>query len=322
MPTENTNLVTTRCPHCDLRDKHIIAQEYYIQFINRTDSMFEYSGLPETIPDYILERYLKVNGWCGIGRAPETASKHAGELVCFFGGLGQKPDLYYQPTAIILANPVLGSKEYEIGVDCVWAKNDSCNEGISKLMSRYAHMLAENDISTNIAQITTRMPFIITAETQNEYESAKKFVDDATKGEIAVVKSSALNNGITPQPTVSDATGGYIKALIELHQYIKAQFYNDIGIGSNFNMKRERQNVAEVEANSPALLPLIDEMLKFRKKMCDEVNDMFGESWSVKLSSAWELENLQQNYDVMNDEPGLVSTREEEVDEVQSSVSE
>ena len=281
------------CPQCELRDKHTIAQEYYNNFINRLDSMFKYEGLPETIPAYILERYLKINGWAGIGKAPET-SDYKGQLVCFFGGIGAKPDLYYQPTEIMLANPVLGSKTYKIGKDVVWGKNDSLAKGVSHILSRYAHLIADNDISINIAQITTRAPFVFTAETSAEVESAKAFISDLEKGKIGVTKSAFFNKGLTPMPLMSDSSGGYIKSLIELHQYLKAQWANDLGIGSNFNMKRERLNTAEVESNSPYLLPLVDEMLKFRKIMCDEVNAMFGESWSVSLDSAWELEDVQQ----------------------------
>ena len=281
------------CPHCELRDKHTIAQEYYTNFINRLDSMFKYDGLPDTIPAYILERYLKINGWAGIAKAPDT-SKYKGQLVCFFGGIGAAPDLYYQPTQIILANPVLGSKTYNIGVDVVWAKNDSLAKGVSHILSRYAHLIADNDISINIAQITTRAPFVFTAESENEVESAKAFLKDLENGKVGVAKSTGFNKGLTPMPLMSDSSGGYIKSLIELHQYLKAQWANDMGIGSNFNMKRERLNSAEVESNSPYLLPLVDEMLKFRQIMCDEVNAMFGTNWSVSLDSAWELEDVQQ----------------------------
>lgn len=41
--------------------------------------------------------------------------------------------------------------------------------------------------------------------------------------------------------------------LIEAHQYILAQFYNEIGIGSNWNMKRERVNTAETELMTGSL---------------------------------------------------------------------
>lgn len=302
------------CPNCDLRSRHLLAQEYYTEFINRLDSMFKWTGLPDTIPDYILERYLKINGWCGIGKAPVTAQRHAGELVCFVGGLGQTPDMYYQPTHIILANPVLGAYNYEIGEDVVWAKNDSLYRGISAILARYSHLLGANDISINVAQVTTRMPFIITGETEADIKSAEKFISEVEEGKLGVIKSNAFNNGVRPQTAGESQAGNTIKALIELHQYLKAQLYNDLGVGSNFNMKRERLTAAEVENNSPALLPLVDEMLKFRKQICDDVHTMFpDQNWSVELSSAWELENLSQQQEVKGEDS---SRLEEEPDEV------
>lgn len=286
--------VVPKCISCDLRDRHSIAQEYYANYIIRLDSMFEWKGLPDTIPEYILERYLKINGWCGIGYAPEQSTKQG--LFCFDGGLGSTPDEYYQPTQIIMANPVLGSKSYTIGKDVVWARNDSLGYGVSRLISRYAHLLAANDISINIAQVTSRIPFVITAEDGASIESAKQFIKDAEDGKIGHIVDDSWfkENGVNIVPTTSNNSGNYLKALIELHQYLKAQCSNDLGIGSNYNMKRERLTQIEAENSTPYLLPLVDEMLKFRKKICEDVNAMFDQNWSVELSGAWKLEQESQ----------------------------
>lgn len=291
---EITSLNLHVCPDCNLRNRHEIAQEYYAGYINRLDSMFEWKGLPNTIPDYILERYLKINGWCGIGMAPEESEKQG--LFCFYGGLGAKPNEYYQPTEIILANPVLGSKSYTIGKDVVWAKNDSLAYGVSRLIARYSHLLAANDISINIAQVTSRIPFVITAEDDVSIASAKEFILDAENGKIGhIVDNSFMKeNGVNIQNASNMNSGNYLKALIELHQYLKAQCSNDLGIGSNYNMKRERLTQVEAENSTPYLLPLVDEMLKFRKIICDEVNAMFDQNWSVELSGAWKLEQESQ----------------------------
>lgn len=314
------------CPDCDLRDLHYLAQDHYSMMVNRLDSMFKWNlgEDAKTIPVHILERYLKLNGWAGIGHAPETyrdESRDKDALYCFFGGLGLQPDEYYQPTAIVMANPVLGSKTYSIGKDVVWAKNDSLYRGLSQHLSRYAHLLAANDISVNVAQVATRMPFVITAETEAQVASAEKYVSDAEKGKLAIIKSSAFNNGVEVKPTFTSGADNYLKALIELNQYLKAQWSMDIGISSNFNMKRERQNVAEVESNAPYLLPLVDEMLKFRKIACEEVNRMFGRNWSVELDSAWKLESETQKLDVALKEnevqaPKLEGQQSDEPDEV------
>lgn len=311
--SNNLRDVVPYCISCDLRDRHSIAQEYYANYIIRLDSMFEWKGLPDTIPEFILERYLKLNGWCGIGYAPEGSQKQG--LFCFFGGLGATPDEYYQPTEIILANPVLGSKSYTIGKDVVWAKNDSLGYGVSRLLSRYSHLLAANDISINIAQVTSRIPFVITAEDGAGIESAKQFIKDAEDGRIGHIVDDSWfkEHGVNVLPTSNSNSGNYLKALIELHQYLKAQCSNDLGIGSNYNMKRERLTQVEAENSTPYLLPLVDEMLKFRKKICEEVNAMFDQNWSVELSGAWKLEQESQKQAVEDTPVELEEGEEDDV---------
>lgn len=301
------------CPRCNLKSCDEIAEDYYLTFLNRLDAMFKWKGLPDTIPEEILERYLKTIGWCGIGQVND-------KLYCFFGGLGGPPSEYYRPTKIILANPVLGSREFTIGKDVVWAKNDSLYRGVSSLLARYANLLATNDVSIHVAQINSRIPFVFTGDTQSDVDSANKFIQKIEKGELSAVLSSSFNKGVIPT-SLTTGSGDYLKALIELHQYLKSQCWLDFGINSNYNMKRERQNTAEVEANAPALLPLVDEMLKFRKKICEDVKEMFpGQDWDVELSSAWKLENETQTGNVellVKESTGVDEEQEDNSDEVQ-----
>lgn len=310
--SEKITDTTLTCPKCNLKSRDDIAQDYFTMFINRFDTMFTWKGLPDTIPEHILERYLKINGWCGIGKAGKSS-----QLYCFFGCLGGVPDAYYQPTEIILSNPILGSKKFKIGEDVVWAKNDSLHKGLSDLLARYSHLLASNDVSIHVAQVNSRIPFVFVGETQTDVDSAKQYLKDIEDGKLGVMQSTSFNKGIVPS-SLSTGSGDYLKALIELHQYLKSQCWLDFGINSNFNMKRERQNTAEVEANAPALLPYIDEMLKFRKKICEAVHEMFpDQNWSVELNSAWKLENETQVKQVeMMDQSSRLEGEEECEDEV------
>jgi hypothetical protein len=91
--------------------------------------------------------------------------------------------------------------------------------------------------------------------------------------------------------------------LIESQQYIRATWFNDLGLNANYNMKRESINSGESQLNDDALLPLVDNMLECRKIAVDKINAMFDTSISVDLASAWkdneiELENAQQEMEV------------------------
>ena len=78
-----------------------------------------------------------------------------------------------------------------------------------------------------------------------------------------------------------------IKNLMELKQYQLAQFYIELGINANYNMKRESVSADEFRMNDDALMPLIDQMLQCRKMACKQINDLFGLNIDVELNSAW-----------------------------------
>lgn len=83
--------------------------------------------------------------------------------------------------------------------------------------------------------------------------------------------------------------------LIELQQYLKASWYNEIGLNANFNMKREYLSEEELRASTDVLLPLIDDMLRCREDAVSGINSTYGTSITVKKNSAWE--NKQKELD-------------------------
>ena len=78
--------------------------------------------------------------------------------------------------------------------------------------------------------------------------------------------------------------------LIEYHQYLKAGLFNELGLNSNYNMKRESINSNESQLNDDMLHPLIDTMLREREEGVKRVNAMFGTDIKVSFNSSW-LEN-------------------------------
>lgn len=88
------------------------------------------------------------------------------------------------------------------------------------------------------------------------------------------------------------SAGTDLTDLIELEQYLKASMYNEIGLNSNFNMKRERLTTAEVSMNTDNLYPLVDDMLALRREMVDNMNKMYGLSVEVEFNSSWDYRVL------------------------------
>lgn len=276
----NTNIPLIEKRISDFSDK-IGSVDYYIrQWLNRTQSMFAYEGLPESIPQRNLEIILQTCGFAVI-------AKVNGELYAFRTGLGGERNVYYEPTIATIANPALNySSNLKIGEDCVLIRQDSFMQGMLPMFRRYATMLAENDCTIRMADINTRIQFILSAPDDNTKNAALQFLRDIENGKMGVIADPSFFDTIKVQPAATNG-GGVLTQLIELQQYLKGSAFMDMGLSSNYNMKREALNSAETSSNDDILLPLIDDMLEQRRIGIEAVNNMFGTNITVDLASSW-----------------------------------
>lgn len=271
-------------------DKKRSAQTYINYMLIRLQKMFKYGNLPETIPREMLETYLMRNGSCFV-------TKEVGNLYAFRGSFGGEPDPYYRPTLYVVANPALKlSKTYDLWKDGVLMRNDSLWLGLFPLMARYSSLLAENVITIRSADIMLRILALLTAPDDKTREAAEVYLKKIEKGELGAIAENRFFDGVKMQSPPSN-NGSYLTQFIELHQYLKASFFNEIGLDANYNMKREAIMESESNLNKDSLLPLCDEMLRCRKEDVDKINEMFGTEISVDFDSAW-----KQNLEEMNAE--------------------
>lgn len=267
-------------------DKDVAITNYIKTMLCRTQQMFKYKNLPDTIPQRMLELYLQTSGVAIIAKVNN-------ELYAFQGGLGGEPDPYYQPTVATVANPALKfSKNLTIGEDAALIYSDSLWQGILPIIQKYAILLAENDITMRTASINMRLISIISVGDDSTKETALEFLRQIEKGQLGVLldRRNLLmdKENFTVSPTVTTAVSNYMTQLAEYNQYLKASMFNELGLQANYNMKRETLNSAETEMDSDVLIPLVDDMLNCRKLCVDTVNRMFGTNIEVELNSAWE----------------------------------
>lgn len=280
------------CNVYDFTNKKKDINTHISYMFNRTLSMFDYENLPDTIDKRILELYLQSNG-------DVCFYEYKDNLYVFTGGLGGEPNVYYMPTIYTIANPALGiSKNLVIDKDCVVIPNDFLYIGLIPLFERYSTAMVENELSMNLATINSRIMSLISAADDNTIKSAQKYIDDITSGKLGIIGENAFLDGIKAQP-YGNTSSNKITSLIEYEQYLKASWYNEIGLNANYNMKRESINSSEGQLNDDMLLPLVDTMFYCRQKGIEKVNNMFGTNIKVKKYSSWEdneieLENAQK----------------------------
>lgn len=249
--------------------------------LDRTQTIFDYEGLPETVPARMLELYLQSNGQC-------VFAEHEGNYYVFIGGMGGAPDVYYMPTLYTVANPALKlTKIYEIDKNCVLIMNDALMCGLLPLCNKYASLLADNDISMRIADINSRLVTMIKSHTDNGKKSADIYIKKIEKGDLSVVADQAFLDGVSVSPLTTASQSNTMSQLIEYQQYLKASWFNELGMNANYNMKRESLNSNEAQLNDDILLPLIQDMLKCREIAIEKINKMFNLNISVTLNSIW-----------------------------------
>lgn len=273
-------------------DKEEALNFYVLYYLSRLQSMFKYEGLPDSIPAKWLENYLLANGSC-------VFIMDGDDLIVTTGGWGGLPDRYYVPTEYIVSNPYVKEstrKTYTIGEDCVLIRNNTYAMSLMPLIVKYCSQLVENDITMNTADILARATLTMTALSAKDKESCEQWLKRLRKGDLAAIGELPAMTGnqdrsINIQPFQS--TASTLTDLIEYHQYLKAGLFNELGLNSNYNMKREAINSNESQLNDDMLHPLIDDMLKMRREALEQVNEMFGTNITVDFSSAWKTNEIE-----------------------------
>lgn len=270
----------------DYKSKEINVEQMNQYMLVKTLSMFEYKNLPLTLCRTSLEKQLQTKGYAFV-------TEHEGNLYSFTGGLGGQPDVYGNPTEIIISNAALKlNKTLSLKDDGVLIINDDLQLGLLPLYEKYNSLMIENEITMYISSFISRMPMLISAGDDNTKESAEKLLEKVLNGELGVVGENRLFDGIKTQYTTT--TGSIdITKMIELNQYMKAGLYNEIGLNANFNMKRERLNSSEVDLNEDNLFPLIDNMLNNRIVGIEKINEKYGLDISVCFGSSWHREETE-----------------------------
>ena len=197
----------------DVRNKEKCADQYIMYMINRTQTMFKWEGLPDSIPQRVLELYLQISGHC-------CFYEYNGVLYVFYGGLGGEPNVYYMPTIYTIANPALKiSKNLIIDKDCVVCANDSLYLGLIPIFDRYAKQMTETELSIYVATINSRIVDLISAPDDRTKNAAEKYLKDVEKGKLGIIAENAFLDGIRAQPYGSTGNSNNIVNLIELMQY-------------------------------------------------------------------------------------------------------
>lgn len=295
----------------DLKDKKQNTRDMVEYQLDRTLSMFKWKNLPKTIPERSLELYLQTNGFV-------LLTKHNDEYCIYYGGLGGEPDYLYRPTIATIANP---AQRFDAQLKIAWevdedtpedaaviCLNDPLLKGLLPIHQKYASQLAENEITLWLTDILSRMPWLLSAQDDKTKKSAELLLSNIFEGKLGVVTDSAFLDGIK-EHVLNNSNHQSIAALMQLHQYYKASWFNEVGLNAMQNQfKKEAISDSEQQMNTDTLTPLIDIMLANREDFCERVNQLYGLDISVELNSAWKDNEIEEEASIEAIEDGETDT--------------
>ncbi len=271
-----------------LTNKQVNINDFVQLMLNKTLSMFKYDNLPETIPRVELERLLQTKGYAVI-------YSYKGKLYCTAGGLlGQEKSPYNQPTKAIINVPAFKiNQESVIGSDCALIKNDDLKTGILPTVLKHGSLLIENDITMLLNDWNSRIQTIFSGGTEQTIQSAQEFLSKIEDGDLGIVAENSFLKDLTVNNSNKQGAITF-SDLIAYQQYLKSDLLNDLGLSSLNQMKKERMNATEVNANNDNVYTYTDNMLENRKEGLKMVNKLFNGNIQVDYNGSWKDKEIER----------------------------
>lgn len=270
-----------------------VFTDYFYRLMLISQSLFEWTGLPNGINEKWIEKYLFTEGGCIFYKDPIL-----GFMVAGVGPTGQL-NCYNEPTKMqpIAPNYVYEGEQLINNENVVIIRNNDDMIPTYPTVELYSYKLANIDrtIDTNINQM--KIPLIVKCSDKQKL-TLKQVIKQREDNEIVIYGNKDLDLSEI-EVLKTDAPIVFDKLQIQKHA-IWNECMTFLGI-NNANMdKRERLVDDEVQANNEQVNASEDVFLKARKEACKRINEIWGTNISVRRRSDVEIE-LESSEKVLND---------------------
>lgn len=258
---------------------------FYFELLNKAISLFEWKNLPENIDSDMIEFFLLTRGHIAFFKSDDI-------LHATFGTPSDILSENYTFTKYLVTNPYISDGEsfnLTVGTECVIVYNTPADKiSITKSifnrsLRRTAGILADNMSSLNCLQINSRVQTMVTADNSNIAKSAESVLKEMYEGKPYKVITSTLANNIQIE-NKTNVNSNTFSELINLNNYMYAQYLHSIGIKSNESSKKERLITAEIDENDTECQINLNQMFRSRKKAVEKINKLFGTEIEVKVN--------------------------------------
>lgn len=235
--------------------------------------LFIWEGMEDPLPKEIEQRLI-LAGHCGI-------CDYKSKLTAFFGSFFGVTVYQDEWTNYNIHSPKYSSTR-TIDKDLIIINNNALRNPSFEHITHYAALLAHAEVTLMQQLIQARdSGGVPIAKNEPAKQSLLNYQAKMFEGKIGVVTDLA---GIGVEYMGADRhTSLDISGVWDVRTKLLKQFYADIGVRATFD-KRSNTVVDEITSDSSMLLYNVSDMLKQREIAVDKINNLFGTSWTVRLS--------------------------------------
>lgn len=299
---------------------------YEEQLYRELSHMFEWKGLPQTVPQDYLESNLVRNGkvlfyynediGLDVLRA-EAVGYNRHDLPTTARTVISTTNQEIQPQIVRtikrLADSESAIEDFNELTDGVLINNMAHGQSCREIVEHFAERLAlvQQAFDTNL--MWQNVPYIFQTDSADTKLSVEKLFDDIFTGKPFIIVDKHLlasNQDRTGAPSGIQYIG---KELMDTRNEIMMKFRETVGISTSGVDKAERVNTLEVTSNAQYTKTVLQIMLEQRKIACENINAFFGEDISVDVIGA-ELMHFEDEEGEEEDGTGDSGTEESSED--------
>lgn len=251
---------------------------------------FEWTGLPDNMPLYYMERKLITNG---------SALIYDTEMDGLFVGTGtrsQELNHYEESVGYTVSSPVSDhNKTYILGDDAIMVKNNSDATPDIDLIWVYSKILTEIRVTQTTNLQTMRFPFMLLANEKTKSSIIEQFRQVTAGAPYIMIDPELMEeHGHSADNVFNTDTPYNIDQLQQFYNDIKNEMLTQLGVNTNPSQdKKERLLVDEISSNDDETSGYIQTRLKEREEAAKKASELFNTEITVELTDSFQPEQRE-----------------------------
>lgn len=214
-------------------------------------------------------------------------------------------NVFYQPTTVQIANPLLPPMHLKIDKDCILFRLQRDYHGALDIVNYYADLLATSCESLAMNIMNSKLSYVFAVSSKNAAQTGKLMLDRINQGELAVWIDKDLfdaDGNPTWQPFAQNLSQNYIAdKIISNMRQLEAEFDTKVGIPTCNEDKKERLITAEAERNDIETDSIVSQWFDTIQDCISKVRDAYGIEITCERRYQIETSSNDEEQEVIND---------------------